>query len=286
MNFFETCTFQRYINIPTVDLGDISTIAVNSEWVKAQQYLSQLGPINIVVPTEFNDVTTFNEDIIINGDLTVNGEHTIINTTNTHVLDNIITLNSGEESNGITLGTSGIEIDRGQLENVSLVFSETNNKWNFLIGQNLSDVTCNDIYVNNLHHNGISPSEGDNIDQIKSFTKNLILNDEWIDTGIHADDLKTGTYIVQLYANDVASGGTNNNEFYSGILSWYNEDTNSTYELPSDEIALHRAGASNDGELFLRTFKNNNSNKLSLQIYSNTNNTNSSNYVFKFRRMI
>lgn len=126
------------------------------------------------------------------------------------------------------------------------------------------------------------------LDATTTITKSLTLTTDWQDTGIKSTDLDTGTYIVQLFANDSGSGGTNSNEYYSGTMSWYSGDTNSSLELPTDEIVLHRAGGSGEGALYLRTFRTATSNpdNLKLQIYSNTANNSSSNYVFKFRRMI
>lgn len=125
-------------------------------------------------------------------------------------------------------------------------------------------------------------------DPIFVVTTNLTLTTDWQDTGITSTDLVTGTYIVQLYANDATNGGTNNNEHYSGIMSWYSGDTNSALELPTDEIVLHRAGGSGEGALYLRTFRtpSNDPLNLKLQIYSNAANPSAANYVFKFRRMI
>lgn len=91
-----------------------------------------------------------------------------------------------------------------------------------------------------------------------------------------------------MYANDISVGGANNKEYYSGIMSWFSGDTDSSVELPTDEIVLHRAGASSDAGMYLRTFRTENGNpdNLKLQIYSNTANPSAANYVFKFRRVI
>lgn len=115
-------------------------------------------------------------------------------------------------------------------------------------------------------------------------TKSLTLTTDWQDVGIQGTDLPTGTYIIQLYANDVGSGGYNTDEYYSGTMSWYSGSTSSSMELPSDEIELHRAGGSSDAGVYLRTYRSNT--VLKLQIYSNSDNASAANYVFKFRRMI
>lgn len=142
--------------------------------------------------------------------------------------------------------------------------------------------------TNTLAHSGLSFTDGQNIDQLTTFTKSLTLTTDWQDVGIYASHLSNGTYAIQLYANDMAAGGTNINEYYSGILSWYSGTTNSPEALPTDEIVLHRAGGSVEGGLYLRTFRSPNTDPqaLKLQIYANYGSVSASNYVFKFRRMI
>lgn len=124
--------------------------------------------------------------------------------------------------------------------------------------------------------------------QIITVTKTLTLSGNWQDTGIKSTDLQTGSYYVQLFANDISANGTNNNEYYSGIMSWYSGDTNSALAQPTDEIPLHRAGAGGDGALFLRTYRTATADpdNLKLQIFSNVTNTSAANYVFKFKRIM
>lgn len=129
------------------------------------------------------------------------------------------------------------------------------------------------------------PYYGSDIDQVTVITKALTLATDWQDTGISGTNLVTGSYLIQLFANDVSAGGTNDNEYYTGSMSWFAGTTNGSNELPTDEIALHRAGSGGDGALYLRTYRTP-SGFLKLQIYSNQANPSSSNYVFKFRRMM
>jgi hypothetical protein len=144
------------------------------------------------------------------------------------------------------------------------------------------------VTFNSIQHQGITLTSGTNVDQILSFTKSLTLTTDWQDTGIKNNDLATGTYIVQLYANDTGAGGSNSNEYYSGTMSWYSGSTNSSTVLPTDEIVLHRAGGSGEADLYLRTFRSAAvaADDLRLQIYSNQSNASAANYIFKFRRMI
>lgn len=136
-----------------------------------------------------------------------------------------------------------------------------------------------------ISHTGLLLTEGTSVDQITTFTKTLSLTGVWQNVGISGTDLSNATYIVQLYANDSGSGGNNISEYYSGVMSWFFGVTSSDQELPTDEISLHRAGASEDGGLYLRTYRVEQG-LLNLQIYSNTANISPANYVFKFRRLI
>lgn len=133
---------------------------------------------------------------------------------------------------------------------------------------------------------GTAATSANTTDYIVVYTKSLTLTTDWGDTGIKGTDLETGTYMVQLYANDTAAGGTSTNEYYSGTMSWYSGVTASSAASPSDEIVLHRAGASSEGNIYLRTLRTNGADRLKLQIYANFASSSASNYVFKFRRIM
>ena len=68
-------------------------------------------------------------DVVIAGDLTITGDTTEIETTNTTITDNVIVLNKGETAAGVTLGTSGIEVERGTVANKTFVWDEATDKW-------------------------------------------------------------------------------------------------------------------------------------------------------------
>lgn len=114
----------------------------------------------------------------------------------------------------------------------------------------------------------------------------LTLSEDWQDTPIKAAFIPTGTYIVQVIANDSSVGGGHTQEYYSGVMSWYSSDTDSG---TADEIALHRAGAGpGNGTIFLRIQRTltANSDDLKLQIAGTTTNSGTSSYSFKFRRLL
>lgn len=67
--------------------------------------------------------------VVIPGNLTVSGTTTYINTTTLNIGDNIITLNA--DVTGTPTENAGIEIERGTAANVSLLWDETLDRWDF-----------------------------------------------------------------------------------------------------------------------------------------------------------
>ena len=73
---------------------------------------------------------TFANSVVISGDLTVNGTTTTVNTETINLADNIITLNSNYTGSAPT-ENGGIEVERGTLTNVSLIWNESTDRWTF-----------------------------------------------------------------------------------------------------------------------------------------------------------
>lgn len=125
-----------------------------------------------------------------------------------------------------------------------------------------------------------------NQDGVYESTAILTLSEDWQDTPVKASFIPTGTYIVQIIANDSAVGGGHTQEYYSGVMSWYSSDTDSG---TADEIALHRAGAGpGNGTIFLRIQRTltADADDMKLQIAGTTTNSGTSSYSFKFRRLL
>jgi hypothetical protein len=77
-----------------------------------------------------NDRVIFDTNVVvINGNLDVRGNTTVISTTDTAIKDNRIVLNSGELGAGVSAGTAGVQIDRGSLANVSIIWNESVDAW-------------------------------------------------------------------------------------------------------------------------------------------------------------
>jgi len=67
--------------------------------------------------------------MFVDGNLLVGGNTTQVTKTELSISDNTITLNKGEIGTGVTLGTAGLEVDRGSAANVSILWNESIDKW-------------------------------------------------------------------------------------------------------------------------------------------------------------
>ena len=114
-----------------------------------------------------------NTDATVNGNLTVKGSLTSLQTTNTTINDNTITLNKGETGGGVTSGTSGIEIDRGPVDaKSSLLWTESANAWVFKLGSTNANLTAGNLSITNNANIGGSLTASGNI-SATTFVGNL-----------------------------------------------------------------------------------------------------------------
>ena len=90
---------------------------------------------------------TFSSDVTVTGNLNVMGTLTSINTADTTIKDNFITLNDGETNAGVTAGYSGIEIDRGSEPNALLWWNEGNDFWEVGVGESYANLAANNLYL-------------------------------------------------------------------------------------------------------------------------------------------
>jgi len=86
--------------------------------------------ISIGQAVETNSNVTFN-DITVSGSLTVSGTTTTINAETIDLADNMITLNSNLSASTAPTEDAGIEINRGNQPNKTLLWDESNDQWTF-----------------------------------------------------------------------------------------------------------------------------------------------------------
>jgi len=88
---------------------------------------------------------TFSDNVTVSGDLTVSGTTTTVNTETILLADNIITLNSN--ATGGATESAGIEVERGDDSNVSLLWNETTDKWQIEIYSGTSENIATENFV-------------------------------------------------------------------------------------------------------------------------------------------
>ena len=117
------------------------TVAVNNTVVRTLGVQSIAGVKTFSEKPVFSSGITTNDsstmhslevsnDLTVNGNFTVLGTVTTVNTETINLADNVITLNSNYIGNSPS-ENGGIEIERGTLTNVSLVWNESTDKWTF-----------------------------------------------------------------------------------------------------------------------------------------------------------
>jgi hypothetical protein len=131
--------------------------------------------------------------LFIDGNLQIGGNSQSITHTNTDITDNIVVLNKGETSSGVSApGYAGIAIDRGTLPNVELRWNETIKSWQ------ISDQTGTTFANIANTSNTLSNVSGDSS---PSLGGNLFLNNHTIYSGPAKGN-------VQIFANTANSGGS------------------------------------------------------------------------------
>ena len=92
-------------------------------------YVHKTGNESIAGEKTFTDAVIMSSDLNVAGNLNVTGTVTTVNSTDTELADNKITLNAGESGAGVTAVTSGFIVDRGTEDNVCFVFDESDDSW-------------------------------------------------------------------------------------------------------------------------------------------------------------
>ena len=105
---------------------DANRIQSRSGGAEANITINPLGG-DVTLGADTNDTITSKGHMVVEGNLTVSGTATAINTTQTTINDNIITLNN--DVTGTPSQNAGIEVERGDSDNVALRWNETSDTW-------------------------------------------------------------------------------------------------------------------------------------------------------------
>ena len=163
------------------------------------------------------------EQVRIYGDLIVTGSQSIVSETNLAIKDRIAMLNEGEGGAGVTGQYSGLEVDRGSLDNALLIFDEVTDTWNISIdgGTSYEEILTTGTGLKNVVED-TSPELGGNLDVlthsiVSSSNRNItiapngtgqvVLNTEFRVINTPAAPGATAGYNT-VYAKTPGAGGT------------------------------------------------------------------------------
>jgi hypothetical protein len=141
------------------------------------------GDYNIVAGAGASSIVLDSSELRVTGNLIVTGTQTTISSTNSVVTDNTIILNNNEAGAGISLGSAGIELDRGSLDNATLLFNETADVFEFKIGSALAKlrgadpIGSTDVATKGWVESTISAGSMSNFAVVGDDAVSLVIND-------------------------------------------------------------------------------------------------------------
>ena len=104
----------------------------NSAYLHANVVFNQANASFNVANTKLSQTGgTVNGDLAITGNLIVSGSTVEISTANVFLQDNIITINSDLPDDTLPIDDSGLEVNRGSSQNVSIIWNENRDRWTF-----------------------------------------------------------------------------------------------------------------------------------------------------------
>ena len=205
----------------TTDVGALAVL--DAEYLRVDN-TNNVSGVDLSSDQTISGEKTFSDTVTINADFVVNGTTTTVNTDDLAIVDNIITVNNGEVGAGISLGSAGIEIDRGTLNNQSIIFDEADDTWKLGESGSLTNIATEDYVGNNF-----IPTEGG---EIKSATDNTQLS-------LHGRGGNANLY----FKNDVGvSGVIYNGSNNINLLKYHTVDggTNTQLALTNDVITSNK----------------------------------------------
>lgn len=122
-NAIELSATQLRTLINVADDADVTTTAN----VKSALNADMGG--DFTIGNQSNDTATFSGHLAVGGNLTVSGTTTTVNSNTVNIGDRIITLNSDQTGTPAGTDDAGIEVERGDESNKTLVWDESAGRW-------------------------------------------------------------------------------------------------------------------------------------------------------------
>ena len=178
--------------------------------------LTTSGNYNINTGTDDVNITAAN--VAVTGNLIVTGTTTTITTTNLAITDNVIVLNKDEAGAGVTAGTAGVEIERGSVDNASLIWDEATDKFIFKLGSGIAGLQSNATTVSSLTMGAVTISAFLDEDNFASDSATGLATQQSIKAyiGTQVGGAAGGANTQVQYNSSGGFGGSSNFTFASG----------------------------------------------------------------------
>lgn len=160
----------------------------------------------------------------ISGNLLVEGETTTVESSTLTVQDNIIVVNQGETGDGVTIGSAGLEVNRGNLANAQLVFQEDIDSFVFKFNDQSDTLTS--IRADSINFGTRSITQNANVLSIDDVTPEAYLGFLKNTTGVDENAIPN-----KLYVDDAVLGAIGINRIAQG------EASESFVEVQDNEIS-------------------------------------------------
>jgi hypothetical protein len=150
-----------------------------------------------------NDVTIPN-NLTVTGNLTVSGTTTTVNTETINLADNIIVFNSN--ATGSATEDAGIEINRGDDTNVSLIWDESATRWTFT---NNGSTFYNIPIPSEYDNFSFSVSDGSVTQEVANSGTLTFAQGGGLTVAVSGDDTVTYTHADTSSVSDISQSGLN-----------------------------------------------------------------------------
>jgi hypothetical protein len=183
--------------------------------------------------------------VTVTGNMTVVGTSTTISTQNLNVTDNIITINQNETGSGVTLGTSGIDVDRGLLNDATILWNESVNHYDPVLSQNVAGT-----WVFSLKNDGLTGIQTSTIVngvsnlvfdmQNSSYVLSVANSPNYSQNVLNSNDIPNRKFVTDYIS---ATGGTANvtNIHYPLILNGGNPQASVTTSATAIDFIINQS---------------------------------------------
>ena len=153
-------TMQAVKSVDVAATGPSSIIDFQSTGTGGTILFGATNQVTVTAPSMVvSSNMTVQGNTTVQGNLIVNGTEFTVNTQTVEVKDNIILLNSGQVGSGVSAGTAGISIDRGDEINYQILFDETDDRFKIGPQGSLSAIATQN-YVNTVSLNTSNITSG------------------------------------------------------------------------------------------------------------------------------